>query len=86
MVDSGPHDGQGVVLICQGQERLALHIGVCDIDAVQHGRIVVEDAEEIVVVAQEVFVRLGETLRYGEVRNRAREGNVICCWRTVFGS
>ena len=51
MVYPGPDDFEGVVLVGQREEGFALDVGFCYVDAVERGGEVVEDAEEVVVVA-----------------------------------
>lgn len=58
VVDAGPNDGEGVVLVGEGEEGFTLHVGVGNVDAVEDGREVVHDAEEVVVVAQDVLLVL----------------------------
>ena len=44
MVDAGSYYGEGVVLVCEAEESLTLDVGVCDVDAVEEGWVVVEYA------------------------------------------
>lgn len=75
VVDTGANDGEGIVLVSEGQQALALDVGVGDVDAVQDRRVVVEDAEEVVVVAEEVLVGLGQWRRLRLVGGEAQVGD-----------
>mgnify|MGYP001598884077 FL=1 len=54
VVDSWADYNQGVVHVGQGEEGFALDVGVGDVDGVEGGGVVVEYAEEVVVVAEEI--------------------------------
>lgn len=58
VVDSRADYDEGVVHVCECEEGLALDVGVGDINGVEGGRVVVEYAEEVVVVAEEISVFL----------------------------
>lgn len=57
VVDTGPNYLEGVVHICEVEKGFALDVGFSDVEGVEVGRVVVEDTEEVVVVADEVVVR-----------------------------
>jgi len=76
VVDPGPDDGKGVIHIGQSEKGLALDVGVGDIYGIQGWGVIVEYAEEVVVVAQEVGVcwrEWGGSRLKGEVGHRAEE-------------
>lgn len=52
------HHGEGVVLVCQGEQRFTLNVGVGDVDAVEDGREVIHYAKEVIVVPEDVLVLL----------------------------
>lgn len=69
MVDAGADNGEGIVLIGEGEEGFALHIGIGNVDTVEYGREIVHDTKEIIVVAQDVLLVLSSGW---EVRVRGR--------------
>jgi hypothetical protein len=80
VINSRSHHSKSVVLVGEVEQALALDIGICDVDTIEDGWVVVKDAKEVVVVAQKVLVCLrqlrcrwwvvgGET----EIGNRAEE-------------
>jgi hypothetical protein len=58
VINSRSHHSKGVILVGEIEQALALDIGICDIDAIEHRRVIVKDAKEVVVVAQKVLVGL----------------------------
>lgn len=66
VVDTRTHDLQSVVHVCEGEEAFALDVGFGDVDGVESRGVVVEDAEEVVVVAHYVAVR-GVGVGFGDV-------------------
>lgn len=59
VIDAGTDDGETIVEVGEGEKRFALHVGGCDVEGIEKRRVVVEDAEEIVVGGEEVLVFLG---------------------------
>ena len=71
MVDSGTDYGKGVVHVCKREKGLALQVGFRDVEGVEGRRVVVEDSEEVVIVANKVAIgRVGMCLSIllGDVR------------------
>ena len=54
MVDSWAYDFKAVVHVRQGEQRLAMQVGLGNVEGVEGWRVVVEDAEEVVVVTKEI--------------------------------
>ena len=59
MIDSRTYDFETVIHVRQGEERFAVQVGFGDVEGVEGWGVVVEDAEEVVVVAQEIGRREG---------------------------
>lgn len=79
MVDAGADNFKGIVHVGEVEEGFALDVGFSDVEGVEVWGVVVEDAEEIVVVADEVVVGgldVGGGLYGGEGAEEA-----ICWWR-----
>jgi hypothetical protein len=66
VVHARSDDTKRVVHVGELQKRFALYICIGDIDSIKRGRVVVEDAEQVVVVSEDVVVGVG-------LRSR-------CCW------
>ena len=58
VINSRSHHSKGIILVGEVEQALALDVGICDIDTIEDGRVIVKDAEEVVVVAQKVLVSL----------------------------
>ena len=56
MIDPRADDFEGVVHVGEGEEGFALDVGFGDVEGVEGGGVVVEDAEEVVVVADCVAI------------------------------
>ena len=67
VVDAGADDFEGVVDVGEVEEGFALRVGFGDVDAVEGGRVVVEDPEEVVVVAHDWVVGVGGHVALGYV-------------------
>ena len=59
VVDAGADDGEGIVHVREVEEGFALDVGFGDVEGVEGGRVVVEGAEEVVVVTDGVAVGVG---------------------------
>ena len=59
MVHAWSDDAERVVHVGELQQRFALYVGIRDVERVERGRVVVEDAEQIVVVSEGVVVGVG---------------------------
>ena len=85
VVDPGSNDFKSVVHVGEIKKRFALDVGLGDVKGVKMRRVVVEDAEEVVVVTDEIVVRslvgyVGGRLHGGE---GTEEG--IRWWRRFCG-
>ena len=58
VVDSRADYDEGVVHVCECEEGFALDVCIGDINGVERGWVVVEYAEEVVVVAEEIRIFL----------------------------
>ena len=67
MVYAWTNNTKCIVHVGQLEQRFALYVCACDVDSVKRRRVVVEYAEEVVVVSERVVV--GVFL-----------GNGRCCW------
>lgn len=56
VVDAGPDDFEGVVHVGEREQGFALDVGFGDVEGVEGRGVVVEDAEEVVVIADQVAV------------------------------
>lgn len=80
MVDARSDDVECIVHVCKRKQGFAIHVGVCDVDGVEGGRVVVEYAKEVIVGAEEVIGRvlwsagLRGDVQGGEVGEGAEEG------------
>lgn len=72
VVNPWPDDRECVVHVCEREERFALYVCVGDVNGIEGRRVVVEDAEEVIIVAQKVVVFLG---------HRSLRGNAEICDR-----
>ena len=75
VIDTGTNDVQGVVHVGESEEAFALDVGFGDINRVESGGVIVEDAEQVVVIANDVAVR-GMRVGFGDVRRGLHGGEI----------